>query len=103
MQGMLNKLITGKLSLPKTFWGWGFCGGFLLNLIGSLGIYTDSPYLLPISYCLREILLLAVCSGLIFQLKYKIRFWGVLALVVIVLELIAGIIMMAGLFSLLFQ
>ena len=102
MQGTLKKLVKGELSLPMTFWGWGVGVGFLLNLVGILGIYTNVSYLLPISYILREVLLLLVCSGLFFHLKRKMTLWGILASIIVILEVIIGAIMIVGLHPLFF-
>lgn len=47
---MLKKLVTGQLSLPMTFWGWGFCGGLFIGLIGMAGLHTGYAAMVPLTY-----------------------------------------------------
>ena len=73
---MLKRLVAGQMSLPMTFWGWGFCGGFLLGLIGLAGVHTGHPAMVPLSYILKAILFSAVLSGITFILRRKITVLG---------------------------
>jgi len=66
---VLKKLVTGQLSLPMTFWGWGFCGGLLIGLMGLAGIHTGYAMLVPLSYIVKTILFSAVLSGITFILR----------------------------------
>ncbi|AXW87970.1 hypothetical protein CKQ53_14000 [Lonsdalea britannica] len=50
---VFKKLVTGQLSLPMTFWGWGFCGGFFIGLIGMAGVHTGHVFLIPLCYILK--------------------------------------------------
>ncbi|WP_447863998.1 hypothetical protein [Kluyvera sichuanensis] len=99
---MLKKLVTGQLSLPMTFWGWGFCGGLVLGLIGLAGIHTTHVALVPLSYLLKIVLFCAVLSGVTFILRRKITVFGSLAFLVLLAQVILNIIMFIGLYSLLF-
>ncbi|MBL5928886.1 hypothetical protein [Lelliottia amnigena] len=100
---MLKKLVTGQLSLPMTFWGWGFCGGLLIGLMGLAGIHTGYAMLVPLSYIVKTILFSAVLSGITFILRRKITVLGVLAFFVALIQVIMGIVMFVGLSSLLFK
>ena len=53
---MLKKLVTGQLSLPMTFWGWGFCGALVLGLLGLAGVHTGHAAMVPLSYIFKVIL-----------------------------------------------
>ncbi|MFP5595584.1 hypothetical protein [Kluyvera sp. 142486] len=99
---MLKKLVTGQLSLPMTFWGWGFCGGLVLGLIGLAGIHTTHAALVPLSYLLKIVLFCAVLSGVTFILRRKITVFGSLAFLVFLVQVILNIIMFIGLYSLFF-
>ena len=99
---MLKKLVTGQLSLPMTFWGWGFCGGLVLGLIGLAGIHSPHAALVPLSYLLKIVLFCAVLSGVTFILRRKITVFGSLAFLVLLAQVILNIIMFIGLYSLLF-
>lgn len=100
---MLKKLITGQLSLPMTFWGWGFCGGLFIGLIGIVGIHTGHEIVVPLSYILKAVLFVAVLSGITFILRRKITVFGVLAFFVVLIQVIMSIVMVIGLSSLLFK
>ncbi|WP_282497950.1 hypothetical protein [Pantoea stewartii] len=71
---MLKALVTGKLSLAKTFWGWGFGGTALIVAISKAGVYAGQYWLLPVSHVLQALLSLAVLSGVTFILKEKHTF-----------------------------
>ncbi|ELB5940568.1 hypothetical protein RX236_004500 [Salmonella enterica] len=103
MYGVLKNLVAGKLSLPMTFWGWGFCGGFFLGLIGIAGIHSNYPFLVPVSYLLKVILFSLVLSGITFILRRKITFLGTIAFLIVLSQVIMGVVMFIGLFSLLFK
>ena len=75
---MLKALVTGKLSLAKTFWGWGFGGNALIVAISKAGVYAGQYWLLPVSHALQALLSLAVLSGLTFILREKHSFAGAL-------------------------
>lgn len=100
---MLKKLVTGQLSLPITFWGWGFCGGLLTGLIGLVGVSTNHPALLLLSFLLKIVLFSAAFSGVVFILRRKITIFGSLAFFVLLVQLIAGLAMLIGLLPLLFH
>lgn len=100
---MLKKLVTGQLSLPMTFWGWGFCGGLFLGLVGMAGIHTGYLAVVPLTYLLKTILFIAVLSGLTFILRKKISVLGSIAFFVVLVQVIMGIVMFIGLSSLLFK
>ncbi|NWC63644.1 hypothetical protein [Cedecea sp. P7760] len=100
---MLKRLVTGQLSLPMTFWGWGFCGGFLLGLVGIVGIHANLPALVPLSYLLKIVLFSAVLSGVTCILRRKITVFGVLAFLVVLVQVVMGVVMAVGLSSLLFN
>lgn len=100
---MLKKLVTGQLSLPMTFWGWGFCGGLVIGIFGLVGIHTGYPAIVPLSYIFKVILFCAVTSGITFILRRKITVFGVLAFIVVLIQLILNIVMFIGLSSLLFE
>lgn len=103
MYEVLKNLVAGKLSLPMTFWGWGFCGGLFLGLIGIAGIYSNYLFLVPVSYFLKMILFSLVFSGITFILRRKITFWGTIAFLIVLPQVIMGVIMFIGFFSLLFK
>lgn len=100
---MLKKLITGKLSLPMTFWGWGFCGGLIVGLIGLAGIHTGHPILVPLAYLFKVVLFSAVLSGITFILRKKITVLGVIAFFIVLIQVIMGVVMAVGLSSLLYK
>ncbi|MCW1975619.1 UNVERIFIED_ORG: hypothetical protein FHW05_004529 [Pantoea agglomerans] len=75
---MFKALVTGKLSLAKTFWGWGFGGTALIVAISKAGAYAGHYSVIPVSHALQALLSLAVLSGLTFILKEKHSFLGVL-------------------------
>lgn len=103
MYGVLKNLVAGKLSLPMTFWGWGFCGGLFLGLIGIAGIHSNYPFLVPVSYLLKVILFSLVLSGITFILRRKITFLGTIAFLIVLSQVIMGLVMFIGIFSLLFK
>ncbi|NMP25644.1 hypothetical protein GW590_01935 [Rahnella sp. SAP-1] len=100
---MLKKLVTGQLSLPMTFWGWGFCGGLFIGLIGLAGIHTGHTSMVPLSYILKTILFSAVFSGITFILRKKITVFGALAFLVVLIQVVMSIVMVIGLSSLLYK
>lgn len=100
---MLKKLVTGQLSLPMTFWGWGFCGGMFIGLMGMAGIHTGHTFFVPLAYILKVILFSAVLSGLTFILRRKITVLGAVAFFVALIQVILGVVMVIGLSSLLFK
>lgn len=100
---MLKKLVTGQFSLPMTFWGWGFCGGMLIGLIGMAGIHAGIKALVPLAYILKVILFSSVLSGLTFILRRKITVFGVLGFLVALIQIIACAVMAVGLRPLLFE
>jgi len=85
---VLKKLVTGQLSLAKTFWGWGFCGGVLLGFIRKAGIYTGYTALVPLSYILKVVLFSAVLSGLTYMLRRTITVLGSAAFLIALVEII---------------
>ena len=85
---MLKRLVAGQMSLPMTFWGWGFCGGFLLGLIGLAGVHTGHPAMVPLSYILKAILFSAVLSGITFILRRKITVLGGVAFFFIIINVV---------------
>ena len=100
MTTFIKKLVTGKYSLPMTFWGWGFCLCSFLSILKYIAIYTDTPYLIPIRFLLQSIILTMVFSGLIFIIKREKTFLGYLSLFVILIQLIVSIIMFFNLLNL---
>lgn len=100
---MLKKLVSGQLSLPMTFWGWGFCGGLFIGLIGMAGIRTGHPALVPLAFILKVILFSAVLSGLTFVLRKKITVLGSIAFLVALVQVIICGVMAVGLFPLLYN
>ncbi|CAI1914312.1 hypothetical protein [Serratia proteamaculans] len=98
---MLKKLVTGQLSLPMTFWGWGFCGGLFIGLIGLAGVHTGYVTVVPLSYILKTVLFSAVLSGITFILRKKITVLGALAFFAVLVQVIMSIVMFIGLHSLL--
>lgn len=100
---MLKKLVTGQLSLPMTFWGWGFCGALVLGLLGLAGVHTGHAAMVPLSYIFKVILFCAVLSGITFIQRRKITVFGVLAFIIVLVLLMLNAIMFIGLSSLLFE
>lgn len=100
---MLKKLVTGRLSLPMTFWGWGFCGGLFIGLIGLAGVHTGHVTMVPLSYILKTVLFSAVLSGITFILRRKVTALGALAFFVVLIQVIMSIVMAITLSSLLFK
>ncbi|MFP1877681.1 hypothetical protein [Lonsdalea quercina] len=100
---MLKKLVTGQLSLPMTFWGWGICGGMLIGLIGMAGIPTGYLFVVPLVFILKTILFCAVLSGLTLILRKKITVLGAIAFFIVLVQVIMGIVMVIGFSSLLFK
>ncbi|EKN4095719.1 hypothetical protein DYG66_05330 [Yersinia enterocolitica] len=100
---MLKKLVTGRLSLPMTFWGWGFCGGLFIGLIGLVGVHTDHTTIVPLTYIIKTVLYGAVLSGITFILRRKITVFGAIAFFVVLIQVIMSIVMIIGLSSLLFR
>lgn len=86
-----------------TFWGWGFCGGFFIGLIGMAGVHTGHVFLIPLCYVLKATLSCAVLSGLTFILRRKITALGAIAFLVALIQVIMCIVMVIGLSSLLFR
>jgi len=74
---MFKALVTGKVSLAKTFWGWGFGGTALIVAISKAGAYAGHYWVIPVSHVLQALLSLAVLSGLTFILKEKHTIPGV--------------------------
>ncbi|HDM8082537.1 TPA: hypothetical protein PXN43_002139 [Yersinia enterocolitica] len=100
---MLKKLVTGQLSLPMTFWGWGFCGGLFIGLIGLVGVHTGHTTIVPLTYIIKTVLFGAVLSGITFILRRKITVFGALAFFVVLIQVMMSIVMIIGLSSLLFK
>ncbi|WP_435929384.1 hypothetical protein [Dryocola sp. BD613] len=100
---MLKKLVTGQLSLPMTFWGWGFCGSLFIGLFGLAGVHTGHATMVPLAYLLKTVLFSAVLSGITFILRRKITVPGAIAFFVILIQVIMSIVMVTGLSSLLFK
>lgn len=100
---MLKKLVTGQLSLPMTFWGWGFCGGLFIGLIGMAGLHTGHAAMVPLTYILKAVLFSAVLSGLTFILRRKTTVFGVLAFFVVLVQVIMSLVVFIGFSSLLFK
>ncbi|MFP1759371.1 hypothetical protein [Lonsdalea quercina] len=99
----VKKLVTGQLSLPMTFWGWGICVGMLIGLIGMAGIRTGYLFLVPLVFTLKTILFCAVLSGLTLILRKKITVLGAIAFFIVLVLVIMGIVMVIGFSSLLFK
>lgn len=74
---MFKALVTGKLSLAKTFWGWGVGGTALIVAISEAGVYAGHYWLLPLTHALQAMLSLAVLCGLACILKVKGTIQGV--------------------------
>ncbi|WP_039056485.1 hypothetical protein [Enterobacter sp. Bisph1] len=89
----MKKLVTGQLSLPMTFWGWGFCGGIAIGAIGMAGVTAGYVLFVPLAWILKTLLFCAVLSGIIFILRRKITLLGSLAFFVILTQVIASIYM----------
>lgn len=100
---MLKRLVTGQLSLPMTFWGWGFCGNFFIGLIGLAGIHTGHLIWVPLSFIGKTVLCSAVLSGLTFILRRKISVFGVLAFFIALIQGIMSIVLFVKLSSILFR
>lgn len=100
---MLKKLVTGQFSLSMTFWGWGFCGGLFIGLMGMAGVKFGHAALVPLAYILKMTLFSAVLSGLTFILRRKITILGSLAFFVGLLQVISCGVMAVGLFPLLYK
>lgn len=100
---MLKKLVTGQLSLPMTFWGWGFCGSLLIGVVSKAGVYTGNVAIIPLSFLLRMALCCAVLSGIIFILRRKKTVLGILALLVVLVEIMVSAILSVSIFSSLFK
>ncbi|MBL5861167.1 hypothetical protein JBO49_11120 [Serratia fonticola] len=100
---MLKKLVTGQLSLPMTFWGWGFCGGLFIGLIGMAGLHTGHAAMVPLTYILKAVLFSAVLSGITFILRRKTTVFGALAFFVVLVQVIMSLVVFIGLSSLLFK
>lgn len=100
---MFKKLITGQLSLPMTFWGWGFCGGLFIGLIGKAGVSTGHASMVPLAFMLKAVLFGAVLSGITFILRRKITVLGSVAFLIVLSQVIMSVIMVIGLSSLLFD
>ncbi|EOC9742317.1 hypothetical protein ACNFMA_004471 [Escherichia coli] len=79
------------------------CGGLFLGLIGSAGIHSNYPFLVPVSYLLKVILFSLVLSGITFILRRKITFLGTIAFLIVLSQVIMSVVMFIGLFSLLFK
>lgn len=100
---MLKKLVTGQLSLPMTFWGWGFCGGLFIGLIGMAGLHTGYAAMVPLTYILKAVLFSAVLSGITFILRRKTTVFGALAFFVVLVQVIMSLVVFIGFSSLLFK
>lgn len=99
---MLKRLVTGQLSLPMTFWGWGFCGALFLGLLGKAGIQMGYLFVVPLLYILKAFLFSAVLSGLTFIVRRKMTVLGVIAFFIALIQVILSVVMAIGLHSLLF-
>lgn len=93
---MLKKLVTGQLSLVVTFWVWGILGGFVIGIIGASGIEEGYTLIVPLTFLTKTALLCAVLSGITFILRRKITVFGVIAFLIILIEIIFGVIMAVG-------
>lgn len=100
MMVFIKKLVTGKYSLPMTFWGWGFCLCACLSILKYIAIDTGTLYLIPVRFLLQSIILTMVFSGLIFIIKREKTFLGFLSLFFVLIQLIFSIIMFFNLLNL---
>jgi len=100
---VLKKLVTGQLSLSMTFWGWGFCGGLIIGLIGLVGVHTGYITMVPLAFLLKTVLFSAVLSGITFILRRKITVLGAIAFFVVLIQVIMSIVMVIGLSLSLFK
>ncbi|WP_272848580.1 hypothetical protein [Pantoea ananatis] len=76
---MLKALVTGKLSLAKTFWGWGFGGNALIVAISEAGVHAGQYWMLSLTHALQALLTLAVLCGLASIVKVKHTMQGMMA------------------------
>ncbi|MEA1540897.1 hypothetical protein RPK52_24405, partial [Salmonella enterica] len=78
---MLKKLITGKYSLPITFWAFGFGGYAIIGVIFLLAkiIFLPSPALFFARIIANLILVALVLSGIASILRRKFTILGVIA------------------------
>ena len=95
----LKNFVTGKYSLPMTFWG-GFCLMVSLSVFKYLAVYNSLPYLIPIRFLLQSIILLMMIPGIFFILKRNKTFLGIAALVISLLYLFVSVYMLTNLFNL---
>jgi len=93
---MLKKLVSGKFSLPMTFWGFGICGGVLLNGVKSFGLNYNFLRLFALTYILKVVLFSMVLSGIICILRRETTFLGLIALVYTLLQVVLGVVMVIG-------
>jgi len=98
----MKKLVTGQLSLSMTFWGWGFCGGIAIGMMGMAGVSAGYVSFVPLAWILKTLLFCAVLSGITFILRRKFSLLGSLAFFVILTQVIVCIYMIVNLASLLF-
>lgn len=93
---VLKKLVTGQFSLPVTFWGWGFCGGLFIGLIGMAGITTGYIAIVLLVFILKTVLFSAVLSGITFILRRKITVLGTLAFFIALIQVVMNLVMVIG-------
>ncbi|ABE55738.1 conserved hypothetical protein [Shewanella denitrificans OS217] len=94
--GMICRLVTGKIGLVDTFWGAYMLGGMLFNITIAAVNDTDVLFILNMLYA---VYILIVCIAVwkaasLFQGKI---YWAILAKIVAALSIVHGLILLIAL------
>lgn len=100
---MLKRLVTGQFSLVTTFWGWGLCGALCISIVAVAGVQAGLLFVAPLAGLCKVALFSAVLSGITFILRRKITVAGVIAFLIVLIELVFSLIMFTGIALFLFK
>lgn len=91
---IIKNLISGKFSLALTFWGFGLFGYLLIGQLGVAGIRFGFLSLFLVSMLLKLMLAIMVLCGIVSIMRNgRITFFGVIAFIIVLLEVLTGIIL----------
>ena len=99
LSSAITDLVLGRLSLSMTFWVWGVCGGLMLGTVEGVGLLHSSLFIYILTCILQLVLTAMVLSGIICILRRKITFFGAIAFLLVLAQVLWGIILMVVLSS----
>ncbi|QLG94690.1 hypothetical protein HZF02_23280 [Pseudomonas yamanorum] len=94
---MFRKLLSGRFSLVVTFWVWGIGCGLILGGIGLISILKGVVYVFLVAKMLQVVLFVMVIIGIVNILRRDVTFWGVFALLVVLVNLLSVVPALAAL------